>query len=110
MATTIQTSGELKARMSSLENSLRGHARSASFGAGLTLLLGVVLIGGLAFYFWYGFNVIGNFLSEKKAAENILDIIEDRLNDNMKPETDYLHGVVKEQSPAWAKAASAAII
>lgn len=110
MATTIHNSGQLKDRMTSLENSLRGHARSASFGAGLTLLLGVVLIGGLAFYFWYGFNTIGNFLSEKEAAKNIIDIVEGQLNDNMQPATDYLHALVKKSSPDWAKAASAAII
>jgi hypothetical protein len=110
MASTIQTSGELKARMTSLENSLRGHSRSASFGAGLTLLVGVVLIAGLAFYFWYGFTTIGSFLGEKDAAKNILDFIEGQLNDNMKPATDYVEKLVKDESPAWAKMASDSIV
>ena len=110
MASTIQTSGELKARMTSLESSLRGHARSASFGAGLTLLLGVVLIAGLGFYFWYGFNVIGSFLSEKEAANNILAIVEGQLNENLDPARTYLEGVVKENAPAWAELASTSVV
>ena len=105
-----QTSGELKARMTSLESSLRGHARSASFGAGLTLLLGVVLLAGLGFYFWYGFNVIGGFLSEKEAANNILGIVEGQLNENLDPARKYLEGVVKEtrrRGPNWLALRSA---
>lgn len=110
MASTIHTSGELKSRMTSLENSLRGHARSASFGAGLTLLVGIVLLGGLSFYFWYGFTTIGSFLGEKEAAKNILDIIEGQLNDNMKPATDYVETTVKESAPSWAEMASTSVI
>jgi hypothetical protein len=110
MASTIHTSGELKARMTSLEKSLGGHARSASFGAGMTLLLGVVLIAGLGFYFWYGFNVIGGFLSEKKAASNILDIVEGQLNDNLDPARKYLETVIKDNAPAWAEMASTSVI
>lgn len=110
MAATIQTSGELKARMTSLEKSLGGHARSASFGAGMTLLLGVVLIAGLGFYFWYGFSVIGGFLSEKTAASNIIDIIEGQLNDNLEPARDYLEKMVKSNAPSWAAMASNAVV
>src|SRR5829696_7683471 len=110
MATTIQTSGELKARMSSLENSLRGHARSASFGAGLTLLLGVVLIAGLGFYFWYGFNVIGSFLSERDAATNIIGVVEDRLTENLEPARKHLEKLVNENAPAWAEMASSSVV
>src|SRR5215203_4039407 len=110
MATTIHTSGELKARMTSLETALRGHARSASFGAGLTLLLGVVLIAGLGFYFWYGFNVIGSFLSEKEAANNIISVVEDRLSENLEPARKHLEKVVVENAPSWAELASTSVV
>src|SRR3954464_8761549 len=110
MAATIQTSGELKARMTSLEKSLGGHARSASFGAGMTLLLGVVLIAGLGFYFWYGFHVIGGFLSEKTAASNIIDVVEGQLNDNLDPARKYLEDMIKDNAVEWAGMASTMVV
>jgi hypothetical protein len=110
MATAIHTSGELKARMTALENSLRGHARSASFGAGMTLLVGVVLIAGLGFYFYYGFSVIGSLLSEKEAASNIVGIVEGQLTENLEPARKYLEGVIKENASTWAAMASDAVV
>ena len=110
MAATIHTSGELKSRMSTMENTLRTHARSASFGAGLTLLVGVVLIAGLSFYFWYGFHVIGGFLSEKTAANNIIDIVEGQLNDNLDPARKYLEDMVKDNAGSWAQMASDSVV
>jgi len=110
MASTIHTSGELKTRMSALENTLRTQSRGASLGAGLTLVVGIVLIAGLSFYFWYGFHVIGGFLSEKDAANNIIGMIEGQLTDNMDPARKYLEGVIKENAPSWAEMASNSII
>jgi hypothetical protein len=110
MASTIQTSRELKTRMESLANALQGRARSASIGAGLTLLVGAVLIAGLGFYFWYGFNVIGSFLSERDAANNIIGVVEDRLTENLEPARKHLEKLVKENAPAWADLASTSVV
>jgi len=110
MASSIHSTGELKARMSALETALRSQSRSASFGAGLTAVLGVVIVVYVAVVGYLGYTNFGPWLTDKGAAKNIVDAVEGQLTQNLEPTRKYLEDTIKENAPAWAGMASSTII
>lgn len=104
--TNIASAADLKQRMASLEKTLQSHASRASLGATLTLLLGIVLLVGLGFYFWYGYTHIIGFLTPK----NLVESVETQVVERIPEYRVQIEGSVKENAPSWAKLASSAML
>jgi hypothetical protein len=96
------SAGTLPERVAAVEGDVRSLRRGYAFSNLLTLVVGVAVLGGLAYFFHYGFGQITPML----APDMVVAFAENKVTENVPEARKYAEEFVKESSPAWAVFAS----
>jgi len=89
-------------RLEQLRRELQKQKSATNMSAMLTTLIGVVALGVLGGYFYYGYTQI-TILSEPKS---LVTLVEQQLSDNVSNVRQSLEAEVVKSSPVWAESLS----
>lgn len=102
MADSTSTIG----RIDKLNRRLQQKRKTTNLGSTLTLLIGLVAIGLLSFYFYYGYTQF----QEISDPHTLIKIGKDQLNSNLTAVREMAAKQIRESAPQWAEEASKSII
>jgi hypothetical protein len=86
-------------RIDQLVKRLASRSRMTNFGSTLTLLIGLIAVGALSFYFYYGYTEIKNITNPK----TVVDFIQGQISDNAVPVREAAAKHIRESAPKLAE-------
>jgi len=93
---------ELKKRLARMQADLAAQRRSLNRSSTLTAILGLIVLGALAAYFYYGYTQIA-YAAE---PERLVDVAETIVNDNLPNARASLEQEVDKNAAKWAQSLS----
>jgi hypothetical protein len=93
-------------RIDQLNRRLASRRRSTNFASTLTLIIGLIAIGLLSFYFYYGYKQFQEVTDPKM----LITLVKDQVNSNLPEVRNMAAQEIRASAPQWAQEASNELI